>query len=296
MIVSGWEMDLVKNRRESEFLDRKQKYHSNKASFIHDVLCLTNAYSEYERYLIFGVTDGGEILGVENDTNRRKNADIQDLFRQINLNRVPSMELIRIPMPDGHEVDILTIANRPDKPFYLQRDYTDGDKRVRGGVIYTRLGDTNTPLNETAPEDRIELMWRERFGIGLAPLERLKRLLRNPSGWEGPETAKHNYAYPEFTIVQPEDEFEPWEEDWVKTFPDPSARKCIVEARYHSTVLRRLTMVVCDGGRFTFPLPEVGPPLTVRRDSLSYLIACLYPQYLDLDTSLVGAGIKVVGN
>jgi hypothetical protein len=32
-------------------------------------------------------------------------------------------------------------------------------------VIYTRLGDTNIPRNETAPEDHIEIMWKEHFGL-----------------------------------------------------------------------------------------------------------------------------------
>lgn len=48
--------DLLQ-RPESEWLDFKLKYHDNTATFLHDVLCLANAYSENDRYLVFGVAE-----------------------------------------------------------------------------------------------------------------------------------------------------------------------------------------------------------------------------------------------
>jgi len=59
----------------------------------------------------------------------------------------------------------LQILNTSKKPYFTLKDFLVGKALVRAGVIYTRLGDTNIPLKETAPEDHIEIMWRERFGI-----------------------------------------------------------------------------------------------------------------------------------
>jgi hypothetical protein len=56
---------------ESEWLDFKQKHHDNAATFLHDVLCLANAYSENDRYLVLGVGDDRKLHGVASDDKRR---------------------------------------------------------------------------------------------------------------------------------------------------------------------------------------------------------------------------------
>ena len=55
--------------------------------------------------------------------------------------------------------------NAPKKPYFIRKDFQTGRIVVRAGVIYTRLSDTNIPRNETAPEDHIEIMWKERLGL-----------------------------------------------------------------------------------------------------------------------------------
>lgn len=52
-------MDLISLKREGEYWDFKEKYHQNKAKFIHDILCLSNIPSRNDSYLIFGVSDHG---------------------------------------------------------------------------------------------------------------------------------------------------------------------------------------------------------------------------------------------
>lgn len=103
-------MDLPQllSQPESEWLDFKQQYHDNKASLLHDILWLANAYAESDRFLVFGVTDDRQTHGVAADTHRLTNANLQDLLRAVNLNRIPTCTL-RLHDYNGAAIDVLTI-------------------------------------------------------------------------------------------------------------------------------------------------------------------------------------------
>jgi hypothetical protein len=152
------------SQKESEFLDFKREFYKNNAELLHDILCLSNSFYEGNRFLLFGVANDKTIYGVEHDPNKKTNANIQDFLRQVHLNKLPKVELTFYQV-GGHELGLLQISNAPSKPYFLRKDFQDGKFTVRAGVIYTRLGDTNIPRHEAAPEDHIEIMWKERFGL-----------------------------------------------------------------------------------------------------------------------------------
>jgi hypothetical protein len=158
------DVQSILSLRESESLDFKREFHENNAELLHDILCLSNSYCEGDRFLVFGVANDGTVYGVENDPNKKTNADLHDFLRQARLNKIPQIELT-VHRVDGHEIMALQIMNSPKKPYFILKDFQVGKVLVRAGVIYTRLGDTNIPVKETAPEDHIELMWKERFGM-----------------------------------------------------------------------------------------------------------------------------------
>ena len=283
---------------ESESLDFKREFHESAVELLHDILCLANAYAESDRYLVFGIADDHSVFGVEADAHAKTNANIQDLLRGASLNRIPDVRLEEQTC-EGHKVAVMTIKNRPDKPFFVLRDKQHGKSTLRNGVIYTRIGDTNVPLTETAPDDRIELMWRERFGIGLPPLERFRRLLPETHKWRsgdhGGKTVLHHADAPEFTIMDGDDLVEDFAEEWMKHFPDKRANSFHVELRYHATVLAKLLFVNCDGGRYRLPAPKTpSAPYTIERVSFEYLVANLYKQYQPLDEVLTGCRIQIV--
>lgn len=72
---------LIEMKREGSYWDYKEKYHSNNAKFIHDIICLANNLDNKDAYLIFGVSDNGEVKGIAGDENRKNQADIIDLLR-----------------------------------------------------------------------------------------------------------------------------------------------------------------------------------------------------------------------
>lgn len=296
-------MDLATllQQRESEWLDFKQEYHDNNASLLHDMLCLANSYAESDRYLVFGVSDARAVVGVVGDANRKTNANLQDFLRQANFNRIPTC-VIETRDIGGLEVDFLTIKNRPDKPFFLTRDYDYRGQRVRNGVAYTRLGDTNIPKDSSAPDDHVELMWRERFGIGLNPLQRMQRLLDEPDRWRKMKGDEYLYCeqFPEFTVVDGETYAESFSEPWTRHFPDPTAHSFEVQLRYHSTLLETVTFVSCDGGRYRVPMPQPHTGTdgqlryTISMSSVGWKLALIYRQYYPLDTAYPLTDIELV--
>lgn len=283
---------------ESEYLDFKKEYHGNNVKLLHDILCLANSYHKGNRYLVLGIEDRTKtIFGVESDPNRKNNANIQDLLRQSNLNRIPSVSINKHNI-GSHEVDVLMIGNRHDKPFFLLKDKRYQGDTLRNGVVYSRLGDTNIPLNETASEASIEIMWRERFGFDLPPLKLAHRLLANTSEWRKIEEDNYIYhfARPEFTIQDGNTLGEKFVEPWSKTFPDKQAQSFEVCIYYLTTLLYKTTFVHCDGFRYRIPLPErKDDKFYLLRDSIDWKIAQIYWQYYPLnEETLRGHMIELI--
>ena len=186
--------NLIASKREDDYWDFKQEHHANKADLIHDIICLANNRSGKDGYIIFGVLDEpkGEVCGVEQDENRRTQQQIIDLLQSQKLKWAygvyPSVELQTIHLRE-HEVDVLIVKSTLDVPYYLTADYSytlDGKKPrvVRANYIYTRVCDTNTPIDKSAAPHQVEMLWRRRFGLDLLPLEQAKRKLMHRKEWE----------------------------------------------------------------------------------------------------------------
>ena len=164
--------------------------------------------------------------------------------------------------------------------------------------MYTRLGDTNIPLNESAQESQIELMWRERFGIGLSPLEKIKILLQKPDEWVRVDDDRQIYhkQCPEFTIREGAIKKEDFEETWTEKFFKITAQSFEVELRFFETILAKRIFVRCDGNRFQIPLPEIDQKTGeyyILADSIEYNIAQIFWQYYPINYALSTASIKI---
>jgi Putative DNA-binding domain len=304
------ELQQQLQRVENEGLDFKQQWHEGTIDLLHDILCLANAQVDGDRYLIFGVqNETRKLIGVASDGKQRKLADVYDLLRSSNLNRIPRITMHSFEPVVDVSIVVLRIANMPDKPYFLLKDKRQGQQTIRAGVVYTRLGDTNTPLAESAPEQKIEWMWRERLGIDLKPIERLSRLLDESNDWqEDPGRYNfHHMQYPEFTIVQDENGgdrafSEPWCEG---KFLDPHCSRYEFQLKYYSTVLETVTMVSCDGGRYMLPMPEIDLLQPASEDeevnrvffvcpsSIRMKVAGLFKQYFPLYATLERCGVEI---
>ncbi|PJZ64056.1 hypothetical protein CH371_20140 [Leptospira wolffii] len=107
-------LELLKEE-ESIYLDFKELYSENLVDLIHDILCLSNAPGETDRYLIFGVSDDKTIKGIQNP--HKTQADISNILRSSNLNRIPEFIFYTIDLNDL-SIDILHLKNSKHKPFF----------------------------------------------------------------------------------------------------------------------------------------------------------------------------------
>ena len=197
---------LINRKAEGTYWDFKREYHKCKSDLIHDVLCLANTKHTGDRFLIFGVDDENFSLHkITEDSGRKTQAELAGLFRD-NANkffqsRFPEFYLKEITL-DGVFLDVLVIEDTPHKPYYLVERYG----KICAHHIYTRVCDTNTPVNDVAQPHEIERMWRERFGLDMSPLERAKRYLSEPDAWsplvenDGSNANFYHTTFPEFTL------------------------------------------------------------------------------------------------
>ncbi len=256
--------DLI-NYPESDWLDFKSEWHDNIANLILDVLCLANSDADSDRYLVFGVNDKDHSQMCTPENNRKNLEQINDMFSKANFNRVPTINLQTIKINDA-EIDIFTIKKTKYRPYFLTKDYIFSKTIVRAGVVYTRNGAVNTSKISTASENQIADMWRERFGLTLTPMDRLKIYIQDTGNWtrfSNPivDDCVFSYYYapfPEFTIDFKREDFVDYASDsfgnlkqsnkfWGHTIG--SSVDSVYVVKYFSTILADGKYTVMDNHR-----------------------------------------------
>ena len=210
--------------------------------------------------------DGGaSVQSIEADGGRRTQSDIAGLFRdnaaKFFQSRFPTFHLRTVEI-DGKLVDVLIIEDEPKKPYYL----VERIRNVRAHHIYTRVCDTNTPVDRVAQPDEIERMWRHRFGLDAPALERAKRCLSEPAAWtlrdEGGYVCCHHNVFPEFTLKAASAEgdhlarTQEWTRGEIRTDNNHAGW---YELRYHQTLLRRIHYVSFDNDKKNMVAPDWAP-------------------------------------
>lgn len=254
--------DLINSKREGEYWDFKEEPHENKASLLHDILCLSNSLYNGNRYLVFGVSDpktGAKITGLQpGQLNRKEQIHYIDFLRTQKFagEMRPEVELRTLIM-EGKEIDILIIFDNPHKPYYITEDYRDRDKIVLASHIYTRTNDSNTPMPKSADITLVENMWRQRFGLQLSPMEKMKLILKKPEQWSkdiGNNRCAYHQQHPEYTIEFSEVEY--FWEPYTLFYTNEKAFLGKAVFKYHSTTLFELEYMYCDEMRITLPVPQ----------------------------------------
>lgn len=156
--------NLIKSKTEGDYWDYKQEWHKDTERLLHDILCFANTIHNRDCYLIIGVSDDGEIIGCK-DENRVKQASILDLLSNTVFagDITPEIKVETITI-DCKEIDILTVFNSFNVPYYLKKK-SRKHSNIKEGYIYTRVGDKNTPINQNANIQQIEMLWKKRLGL-----------------------------------------------------------------------------------------------------------------------------------
>ncbi len=260
--------ELIALQAEGDYWDFKQQWHDKNSDLLHDIICMANNLANRDAYIILGVADksedGVEVVGVS-DRNRKNQQNLIDFLKDKSFaGGIRPTVYVRTVNYCGKKLDVIIIKNSTRTPFYLSKPYGD----VYSGNIYTRIGDTNTPKKATADIDKVEYLWRKRFGLDLLPLDKVKALLQNPNNWLPIRANQQQLGYryyckqhPEYTILYYLDEtrFDKGRVDkvdhdlyWLNRLPRPLHNVYIygLELNYHSTVLFSTLVVAADTYKF----------------------------------------------
>ncbi|CAF1812172.1 AlbA family DNA-binding domain-containing protein [Bacillus subtilis] len=238
---------------EGEYWDFKEKWHTDNGKLVHDILCFANTVHDKDCFIIVGVSDSGELKGLD-EHERKQQANIIDMLRNLNFSGDRPNVFLRSLKLRGKTIDVLIIPNSIKVPYFLKKDY----KKVKSGFIYTRTGDSNTPIDQNSTISVIEALWRKRFGLNKTGLERFNQLLKDKLSWEYNDYGYY-YAYsPEYELryKYTDSPRETITEFYSYAVYNEHTTTQQAELIVNGTVLKEIQLVTLDGGKYMTPSPE----------------------------------------
>jgi len=190
---------LISLKTEGGYWDFKQEWPVNH-DLLHDIICMANNLEDRDAYIIIGIADDGEVCGIS-DRNRKNQENLITFLRDKKFagGVRPTVYVQTLEICDK-VVDVIIIKNTMNTPYYLVEDY----KGVFKGSIYTRVIDTNTPKTGNADIDKVEWLWKKRFGLIGSIQSKIERILSS-DGWICEDAGEWNERffnehYPEVRI------------------------------------------------------------------------------------------------
>lgn len=152
-------VSMIRSRKEDYYYDFKEtQYGENKKyDLLHDVLCLLNNTENRDAYLIIGVTNDFQPVGVEKSIESN---NLIDWLKHLAFagNALPDIEVKHL-FYTYKKIDVIVCKHSSDVPYYLEKR----EGKVEPFHIYTRVGDTNTPVNENASHEDVCKLWKYHF-------------------------------------------------------------------------------------------------------------------------------------
>ncbi|RYZ89771.1 MAG: hypothetical protein EOP04_05900 [Proteobacteria bacterium] len=211
------------------------------------------------------------MVGIKVEEGRRNTATLNDFLRGKGLNKMPSISVMTEQYGESL-VDIVVIEDRSFKPFFPTRRLEekgvteiDGKKEfdhviMNPGAIFERDGDSNTPVDSSAPDHSLEIMFKERLGFNLSPMDKVMKYLADFENWEKRYDRDNNDYYfhrdhPEVKFIERERQDERIVFAWALEFPNPTLAKIHYSIEFSGTEIASLWIVACDEYRYYTVLP-----------------------------------------
>lgn len=238
---------------EGDYWDYKQEWHDNMPDLLKDIICFANTPHDANCYLLFGIDDDGQIIGMKK--NRRKQADILEAMDNLwfigDVKPEISVETVII---NEIEVDVLTVYDTQKTPVYLKKKYGE----MLAGCVYMRIGDKNTPNRGMASIDDVEKLWKKRFGLLQTPLDYIVGRLQYQTEWKQQNNTYYNMYRPEYKLKIVDDDDHAIPEFYAYAMTNESTFYEMLQILAGQTVLDEYQLVILDGGRYCTPTPEWG--------------------------------------
>lgn len=176
---------LIKEKQpETDWIDYKREWHKNKVSLLRDILAFVNTPHTKDCFLVIGVEDKTfDLFDVSSDENRKNNQQMINFLNDKNFsNEMPKIDVSTLFI-DDIEIDVIKIKNTSNVPLYLTEDLRYQDECIKGGQIFTRVGDVNTAKDKTATDYQIESLYKKRFHLSESIHQRYDYLLEQTDDW-----------------------------------------------------------------------------------------------------------------
>lgn len=257
-------LELMNLRQEGGHWDFKKEWYKydnkGKQDLLHDIICMSNNLDSRDAFIIIGVNedDNYNLRDVSEDNGRKNTQNIVDFLKDKKFaGGLRPTVYVKSYQISGKTIDVIVILNDNNTPYYL----TDNFQGIRANYIYTRIQDTNTPIDRSADIDKVEFLWRKRLGLTQTVLERFEIYLEDYENWnDGPygEMQKYYKYFPEFTIeyMSAKDGRDGYEY-YLFSQTDSSPHWYDIQFKYYQTLLKELLGVALDGGRYFTPCPEI---------------------------------------
>ena len=252
--------DLIQKGYEGGYWDFKKKWYDNSAKLLHDILCLANNLNNRDAYIIIGVDDNAKIVGIHDQRNRKNTQNLNDFLRNKKFvgDFRPEVSCVTLFL-NQKEIDVIIIKNSHKTPFILKEPFCEGNVHVRNGNIYTRIVDTNTPIDCTADNDKTEYLFKKRFHIDETPLNKLSYYLDYPQNWKLTNDRNGTYYYefaPEYSLTLNSNDNEGKIDFLSKLFPNKEALWEKAKFQIYNHTIISLYHVGLDGYRFHTAVPS----------------------------------------
>lgn len=248
---------------ENEYWDFKQQWYekTQKSELARDVISFANTAHHQDCYLIIGVTDDQRVIGVEHDENRKNKQQLQNFIRDLPFaqNTFPQTD-VQTYHVEGHEVDVITIFDSDQVPFFLAQPYRKGNT-LGAGAIYCRNNDSNTPINATATDHEAELLWRKRFHEDMEIMDHFEYILGDYTHWEYVENNEYiGFLYkinPDYQIILKDTTTHNAMTAYSSKLDHARLVKRTVQFRYRNILIKEITSAWLNDGKLLVPVPEI---------------------------------------
>lgn len=262
---------LLEKKHEGSYWDFKYEWYKkdNNERCLIDILCMANNLNDSDAYIFLGVEDKTfNIVGVDNDPNRRDTQRITDFLKSKKfLGDMRPNVCVKSFLYNNKTIDAIVVENSRNTPFMLKEDYGN----VKKGIVYTRIEDTNTPIDSLADIDKQEILWKKRFGIDKNIMERLNIVLDDWNNWGfydsecnfkqgffSDENIMFNRFYPEFNMKIIVDSERNWDKETIMCFyPNHNVTSYKCNVYYLNSLIYSFHLCYVDEFRKLLVVPKI---------------------------------------
>ncbi|MDO5732847.1 MAG: ATP-binding protein, partial [Eubacteriales bacterium] len=259
-------IDLLLQLHEGPYWDFKRSWYDfrdnkvkAKEDLLHDIICMANNLENHDAYIIIGVDEerDHQLCDVKMDVNRRDTQKLIDFLKDKKFagDIRPTVKVESLDIENGC-IDVIVIKNDQNTPYYLTENFNG----VIANHIYTRIQDTNTPKDKSADLDKVDYLWRKRFGLLGTPLEKLRMFLGQPNEWvDNPydEEVKYFRLHPEYSLTYNKKTFgrrkNPY---YAYAFCNTTVFYRDIRLFYHQTLMDNVLGHYLDETRYFTPSPQ----------------------------------------